>query len=280
MDDAKLLVLLHQLGMDDMSHKAVALLPLVQVAWADGTVQDSERDLILKLATDKWDVGDEGRRLLGNWLRYPPSAEYFRRGREALRQLAATDGEDVDVDDVVDLARKVAKAAGGLFGFGSVSRSESDALAEIAGALGVAGAPVAETVPEEFPETFSVNRVTLTVSTSLLDIGANDGVLQPDPSLGAPAGHRIPLTRDGVVVGSDLDAAVIIESADGIAPHHARFFERDRKFYVQDLDTEHGTFVNGERIAERRLLGGEEVVLGGGVKFQFKLLKRVAKQLI
>ena len=135
---------LRRLGMDEASYRALPLLPLVQVAWADGIIQDAERDLILELAESRYRIGEEGQRVLRNWLHHPPSAGYAHRGRRVLLEMGGRAGFDGvtrhDLADVVAFAKKVAMAAGGSFGFGAISASEADAIDEIAQALDITGA--------------------------------------------------------------------------------------------------------------------------------------------
>lgn len=283
MTDTELFRHLSSLGIDDLSFRVLPLLPLVQVAWADGEVQDKERALIIDLAVERFDIGDEGRLLLENWLTWRPTPAYVRRGQQALLALARRERPDMPIEpsvleDVVALSRDVAKAAGGLFGFGAISKEESRALADIADALSVSEGDVwAE--PEEIllDKTLGEGRrrVTITFDTATLDISAQGGVLESelDPGLKAP------VNREGLTVGSS-DADICVLDAPDVAAQHCRFFERDRKFYVADLDAPAGTFVDEERVTERRLLGGETVRLGEQTRFVFKLLKRIPKQML
>jgi tellurite resistance protein len=277
--EADVIRALADLGMDEHSVQALPLLPLVQVAWADGEVQDGERKLIESVAAQKFGLGEEGQRLLNNWLRYPPSPTYLERGKAALLMVAKRGGEldESVLEDVVALSKKVAKSAGGLFGIGSVSASESEALAEIASALKVtAGAPLDTAKKGALsPEFGNSNKVTITFSTSAFDVGALGGVIELEDSE-----DRIPVTRDGVTVGSDAAADIRVEHDNSVGGLHAQLIERNRKFYVVDLDSEKGTWVNGERVVERRLLGGETVRVGREVSLTFKLLRRIPKQMV
>jgi tellurite resistance protein len=284
MEDIATLRKLSDLGMDDLSYKVLPLLPLVQVAWADGEIQANEKQLILDLAETRFQIGEEGRLLLQNWLRYRPTAEYVAQGREALVAVAGGAepsqlGDDV-LNDVVVLSRAVAKAAGGLFGIGAVSRSESDALEDIARMLNVApGTPLARASAGLAPslDAPARNRVTITFSSTVtLDLAASGGVVEPSPELGS---GRFPVDRQGLTLGTDPAADLRVENDPRVGPLHCRFIERSRKFYVTDLDSEGGTWVNGERIAERRLLGGE-AVRAGDVVVYFKLFRKIPKQLV
>ena len=62
MTDPELLAALHDFGVDAPSREALVFLPVVWVAWADGTVQPEERSLILELAGRHVALGVDGRR--------------------------------------------------------------------------------------------------------------------------------------------------------------------------------------------------------------------------
>lgn len=143
MNDEQLIGELRFLGVDSASHRVVALLPLVQVAWADGTVQQAEFDLIQGIAAKNGMLHSDGARILKSWLTHAPTDDYVRRGRRCLLTLAQRSGngigEGIEADmlqDIVGFCERVASAAGGLFGvLWSVDARERAAIEEIAVAL-------------------------------------------------------------------------------------------------------------------------------------------------
>lgn len=142
MDDKALIGELNYLGIDEESYKVVALLPLVQVGWADGRIQAKERELILNTARTRGLLAGDGARILEGWLHHPPTHEYQQRGRKVLVELATRQGDlghgltSSTLDEVLVLCMDVAKAAGGVFGvFGRVEPTEKQAIAEIAETL-------------------------------------------------------------------------------------------------------------------------------------------------
>ena len=143
MNDEQLIGELRFLGVDEASHRVVALLPLVQVAWADGTVQKAEFDLIQGIASNTGMLHGDGARILKSWLTHAPTEDYLRRGRRCLLTLALRSGngigEGIEADslqDFVGFCERVASAAGGLFGvLWSVDARERAAIEEIAVAL-------------------------------------------------------------------------------------------------------------------------------------------------
>lgn len=142
MTDAELIDELHYLGIDEGNSRVVALLPLVQVAWADGKLQDAERSAIHKIANEGAFATSDGERVLDGWLSNAPSQAYFQRGHRVIVELArrggglesGVTGDTIDV--VLGYCETVARAAGGLFGLMfSVDANERRAITEIAVAL-------------------------------------------------------------------------------------------------------------------------------------------------
>lgn len=138
---------MRELGIDKENFRTLGLLPLVFVAWADGTVQRAEGALIRRVARDKgWLTGD-GERLLDGWLEQPPETDYVIKGLTLLRQLAAERpgfGGAITAETLGSLlvmCKDVAEAAGGLWGLTeSISPEEEHALATIAEAFGIGDA--------------------------------------------------------------------------------------------------------------------------------------------
>ncbi len=138
MNDLELIAELHALGLDADSFRAVALLPLVEVAWADQSVQAQERKSILLIARGHDLLEGRAADVVKSWLEVRPSDEAFARGRRVLATLAHRKtglGADMPVhvtDTIVDLCAVVAESAGGLFGvFFTVSAEERRAIKRI-----------------------------------------------------------------------------------------------------------------------------------------------------
>ncbi len=134
--------------LDDLAHHhvtpqslaALALSPLVFVAWADGALDNKEREAVLKAAAEAGvKEGSTSFGLLADWLDNAPDEELFETWKEyvgALCQELDGGARQRLKDHVVGNARKVAEASGGFFGLGSkVSAVEEKALAEIEAAF-------------------------------------------------------------------------------------------------------------------------------------------------
>lgn len=118
---------------------AIALVPLVHVAWSDGDLDKKEREAIIQAAEHKGIKADTPAwELLGHWLEDKPGKELFAAWSLYIGGLEAhLEGDQVTElrDQIVEFARDVARSAGGFLGFGSVSESETKALDEIAAAF-------------------------------------------------------------------------------------------------------------------------------------------------
>jgi len=136
-DEAMLDALLAH-GIDAAATGAFALLPLADVAWADGRVEDAERDAVLTAAASTG-VGQPGLSLLEAWLITQPAEALRDTWRAYAAALAAGMDErerDAWRQELLGNARAVAAASGGFLGFGSkVSGAEEAVLLGIEAAL-------------------------------------------------------------------------------------------------------------------------------------------------
>lgn len=115
---------------------AFVLLPLLDVAWADGKMDDYERRALIEDPGARALLpGSAAARLFEGWLAERPSWELFRFwqqfSRDACRLLAQDAIEAVE-SDMLRRAKRVAKASGAFLGFGpSISREERRELDRI-----------------------------------------------------------------------------------------------------------------------------------------------------
>lgn len=252
------------LGFDERSWRALALLPLVDVAWADGTVQPEERALIEALATERYRLEPEGRALLTGWLRHRPTDDYLRRGRRALLALAHAPVPlaVATPQDVLALCAQVADAAGGVFGIGRTGGTERNALAAIAEGLRIENPQSWDAVFTDDDETTAVvdRQEVLGISRTPLPRPPRDGrahilwnCLDVDT--------RVEV-EDALGVGRARSNRLQIVHDAGVSRCHCVIRREPAGWFVEDLDSQNGTFVNGERVQRRPLLGGERIVVG------------------
>lgn len=130
------------------------------------------------------------------------------------------------------------------------------------------GAPVAGQESEDIDRT-----------TAAIDVGALDPTttLEGVPTLesgtgmlvvvrGPNAGARFLLDRDRTVIGRHPDCEIFLHDVT-VSRRHSEVRRSGNAFTVHDLGSLNGTYVNGERVDERRLESGDEVQVG-----RFKLL--------
>src|SRR5262249_23926806 len=76
--DPEVVEKLVELGLDAATWVALSLVPLVEVAWADGRVERREREAILAAAIEHGiEPGSPSREMLESWLDAPPQGALF-----------------------------------------------------------------------------------------------------------------------------------------------------------------------------------------------------------
>ena len=116
---------------------ALSLVPLVEVAWADGTMDKNERDAILSAARESG-ISVESAALLDGWLVTRPGSDVLSAWKDYVSALISTldaTARDTLEQDLLTRARTVAESAGGFLGMGAISSEEEDKLAELARAF-------------------------------------------------------------------------------------------------------------------------------------------------
>ncbi len=130
-----------ELGIDADTWTAVSIAPLIEVAWADGKIDDAEREAVLSGAEANGIVsGSPGYELLESWLAHRPDGRLLEVWGTFIVGLCAELGENEREslkNQILGRARRVAEATGGFLGLGSrVSSEEEVILAELAKAFG------------------------------------------------------------------------------------------------------------------------------------------------
>ena len=139
MTDESVLDRLVALGLKANTIAALSLVPLIHVAWADGAIQDNERNAILQGAHGKGlESGTDGYELLQTWLKRKPQDELFTAWESYIKALTGQLNEEQNrllKNQIVGFAKMVAAAAGGILGFGKVSGDEEKVLNRIEAAF-------------------------------------------------------------------------------------------------------------------------------------------------
>ena len=125
-----------QLGIQAQTLAALSIVPLVEVAWADGALDAKERRTVLEHAVAAGITsGSAPYALLEAWLEHRPN----RQLHEAWKQLVVAIREQMGPGEaarlkaeILERARAVARASGGVLGIGSkVSSAEAEVLTEL-----------------------------------------------------------------------------------------------------------------------------------------------------
>jgi hypothetical protein len=132
-DDFDVLVRLAQLGVKADTLAAITLVPLVEVAWADGRLQEREKKAILDAARDAGiDQRHPAYELFSNWMIHRPAPKMVDAWTAYIQGLAENlDDAQRDSlrDKLIGRARTIAEAAGGFLGLGNkISPQEEAAL--------------------------------------------------------------------------------------------------------------------------------------------------------
>ena len=131
--DPELLQELEALGFTPETVILLPLVPIVQVAWAEGGVSAAERELIVKLARARGITeGSAADAQLRQWLDRRPSDRVFLDATRLIRAMLDAPGHPgigVTAGDLVKQAEAIASASGGMLGIiGRVSAEERQIL--------------------------------------------------------------------------------------------------------------------------------------------------------
>ncbi len=80
-----------------------------------------------------------------------------------------------------------------------------------------------------------------------------------------------PFNNDALSLGRGRDNDIQVKNDSKVSRYHCKLYRKTGNFYVEDNKSANGTLVNGELITERRLFGGEEVIIGETF-FRFRIL--------
>jgi hypothetical protein len=133
--DDKVLANLVKAGVRAETLMAVTLIPLVEVAWADGSVSEDECAAVLKAAAENGvKEGSAAHQLLSHWLKDRPDVRIIASWKEyvgALAKAMPADAMLVLRERLIGRMRTVAEATWSLMGLGrKISKVEQSAIEE------------------------------------------------------------------------------------------------------------------------------------------------------
>jgi len=116
-------------GLGAADHTAFELLPLIEVAWADGSVTREERwCVLLEGVRLGLELGTPAHARVEQWLRARPEPAVFEAWHEVAAARPARPEGAPDPGRLHEAAEAVAAASGGLLGLRRVSRLEASVL--------------------------------------------------------------------------------------------------------------------------------------------------------
>jgi hypothetical protein len=111
---------------------AFELLPLVEVAWADGSVDAEERWRVLRGCVRLGlELGTPAHARIERWLRERPAPALFEAWHRIAALRPVPTAESPAPERLHEAAAAVAEASGGILGFRPVSRTEAAVLARL-----------------------------------------------------------------------------------------------------------------------------------------------------
>jgi tellurite resistance protein len=136
LNDPALLQELQELGFTADTVSLLPLVPVLQMAWAEGGVTREEREVLVRFARSRGIAPDTAAdRQLTEWLaNRPDEAVFARAGRliRALLESGSPSAAALTADELVLHAEKIAAASGGILGLGRISPEERALLKQIA----------------------------------------------------------------------------------------------------------------------------------------------------
>ena len=143
LSDPALVAELGALGFTPETVSVLPLVPIVEMAWAEGGVTAAERTLLVTLARGRGiAAGSPADQQLSDWLAQPPSPAVFERATRLIRAMLDTGspaGGKLSADELIKYSENIAAASGGILGIGKVSSEERATLARIVAALKTRG---------------------------------------------------------------------------------------------------------------------------------------------
>ena len=282
MSDAVLVREARALGIDARNARLLPLLPLVQLAWQGGEVP--ERRTIRRLLGERYELDALALGTVDAWFAAPPPAAHLIRARGLVIALVRRQrGRWVAPRtraELLEVMFTVARGSASVFGLRRLVAGEEEALAEVLDALGPRG-------DEVWPEIRAgrADNSTWSDEEDDLDPPTDVAAMPPRPGppslpprvVDAPRAQRVTLTRVEAAVSATAESggSITLGRARGntfqilddgeVSRQHCRVYDRDGLWFVEDLGSMNGTYVDGDRVSLRQLRGGEELTIGHAI---------------
>ena len=182
---------------------------------------------------------------------------------------AASDGPSADPEELLEAAEE---------------EDEPEAAADVAAPVEVATAAAPAAKSEERAEGFDVGDLDILGDESEdLDLEGGESAAKDDDKSdkvrravllyqeGTPDEQIYPFNGENMSLGRGRDNDVQVKNDSKVSRYHCKIYRRGPNFYIEDNKSANGTLVNGELISERRLFGGEELIIGETF-FRFRLI--------
>ena len=133
--DPRILDELSEHGLHAEALASLALVPIIEVVWADGHMHPDEHKAVLA-AVEKHGIAKNSpaHTLVEHWLSNRPGPKLLKLWKEYVQALQPTlspEGRRCLKESVISYARAVAEAAGGFLGLGKVSAEEQAMLKKL-----------------------------------------------------------------------------------------------------------------------------------------------------
>lgn len=130
-----------ELGFDSDTARVLPLVPLIHMAWIDGSVSNKEHQKVLELAKNFGIERDTpAEEFLELLLTERPSALFFERVQQIVAQMIKEDPEFWKSESILSLATEIAQASGSFFNLTNpINPQERELLKDFAQVFGVEG---------------------------------------------------------------------------------------------------------------------------------------------
>jgi len=86
---------------------------------------------------------------------------------------------------------------------------------------------------------------------------------------GESVSDQFQLSKDDIVIGRDDDCDIVIPDRQ-VSRRHVRIYREDDAYFVEDLESRNGTWVNGQQLkGSRRLYDNDVIQLAATARLQF-----------